>query len=53
MIFTTEHKIFITESYFRNGVIENGEWRYSSRTCLQEFRQNNSIVCIKLRHTQT
>ncbi|RZC33719.1 hypothetical protein BDFB_013097 [Asbolus verrucosus] len=39
MVFTTEHKIFITECYVRNGVIENGECRCSSSACLQEFRQ--------------
>jgi hypothetical protein len=28
MVFTSEHKIFIIESYFRNGVFNNGEWIY-------------------------
>ncbi|RZB40404.1 hypothetical protein BDFB_015253 [Asbolus verrucosus] len=39
MFFTAEHKIFIIESYFRNGIIENDEWRYSSSACLQEFQR--------------
>jgi hypothetical protein len=29
MVFTSEHKRFILESYFRNGVFNNKEW-----TCL-------------------
>jgi hypothetical protein len=38
--FTSEHKRFIIESYFRDGVFNNGEWTYSAVACLAEFRQN-------------
>lgn len=39
MVFSQLHKRFIIESYFRNGNLENGEWIYSTRPCLVEFRQ--------------
>jgi hypothetical protein len=39
MVFTSEHKRFIIESYFRNGVFNNGEWTYSAVACLAEFWQ--------------
>jgi hypothetical protein len=29
MVFTSEHKRLIIESYIRNGVFNNGEWAYS------------------------
>jgi hypothetical protein len=28
MVFTSEHKRFITESSFRKGVFNNGQWTY-------------------------
>jgi hypothetical protein len=28
MVFTSEHKRFIIESHFRNGIFNNGEWKY-------------------------
>jgi hypothetical protein len=40
MVFTSEHKRLMIESYFRNGVFNNGEWIYSAGPCLTEFRQN-------------
>ncbi|KAI4472016.1 cysteine-rich secretory protein-related [Holotrichia oblita] len=39
MIFSQLHKRFIIGSYFRNGNLENGEWRYSTVACLVKFRQ--------------
>lgn len=39
-MFQLEHKIFIIKSYYSNGNIgENGNWVYSSRLCLNEFRE--------------
>jgi hypothetical protein len=32
-------KDFLIESYFRNGVFNNGECTYSAVSCLAEFRQ--------------
>lgn len=38
-MFTINHKVFLIESYFRNGVkLENGEWSYSLQPCIEEFR---------------
>jgi hypothetical protein len=38
--FTSEHKRFITESYFiRNGVFNYGVPTYSTVACLAEFRR--------------
>ncbi|CAH1379233.1 unnamed protein product, partial [Tenebrio molitor] len=31
-------KIFIVESYFRNGHLIDGEWQYSIEACFEEFR---------------
>jgi hypothetical protein len=39
MFFSSVHKRFITESYFRNGVFNNKEWTYSAVACLTDFRQ--------------
>jgi hypothetical protein len=39
MVFTSEYKSFIIESYFRNGVFNNGEWTYSTVAYLAELRQ--------------
>lgn len=39
MVFTKEQRTFMIESYFRNGVFNNGEWVYSTRACLNDFRQ--------------
>jgi hypothetical protein len=39
MVFTSEHKRFIIESYFRNGIFNDREWTYSAVACLAEFRQ--------------
>jgi hypothetical protein len=36
MVFTSEHKSFITQSYFRNGVFNNGEWIYSAVACITQ-----------------
>ncbi|RZC10195.1 hypothetical protein BDFB_014799 [Asbolus verrucosus] len=38
---TIEHKSFLLESYFRNGVkLENGEWSYSVQVCFEEFQEH-------------
>jgi hypothetical protein len=40
MVFTSEQKRrLIIESYFRNGVFNNGQWTDSAIACLTEFRQ--------------
>jgi hypothetical protein len=36
-VFTLEHKRFLIESYFRNGLKVNGSWIYSVQNCLKEF----------------
>jgi hypothetical protein len=36
-VFTLEHKTFLIESYFRNGLKVNGSWIYSVQNCLEEF----------------
>jgi hypothetical protein len=42
MVFTSEHKRFIIESYFGNDVFNNGEWTYSAVTCLADLWQTFS-----------
>ena len=37
MGFTEQHKKFIVEAYFRNGVRINGEWQYNQRLCMDDF----------------
>jgi hypothetical protein len=38
-MFDSEHKIFITESYFKNAEQqENGEWKYSVEHCVNDFQ---------------
>ncbi|RZC35074.1 hypothetical protein BDFB_014056 [Asbolus verrucosus] len=39
MIFTQEEKIFIVESYFRNGHLVDGVWQYSIQAGFVEFSQ--------------
>ncbi|RZC27715.1 hypothetical protein BDFB_014289 [Asbolus verrucosus] len=39
MVFTQEQKIFIVESYFRNGHLVVGVCQYSIQSCFVEFRQ--------------
>lgn len=35
-----QHKTFIIECYFRSGrKSDNGEWVYSMKQCLQDFRE--------------
>jgi hypothetical protein len=38
MVFSQEQKIYIVESYFRNGHLIDGEWQYSIEACFEEFR---------------
>ncbi|RZC42730.1 hypothetical protein BDFB_010288 [Asbolus verrucosus] len=38
MVFILEEKSFMLESYFRNARKENGEWKYPSPDCVEEFR---------------
>lgn len=52
MVFTQEHKIFLIESYFRSGVQENGEWRYSIQACINEFREKFPQVAIDVKNLQ-
>lgn len=37
MVFSLEQKIFIIESYFRNGTKVDGVWTYSIEECMEEF----------------
>nr|XP_008198792.1 PREDICTED: uncharacterized protein LOC103314449 [Tribolium castaneum] len=39
MVYTSEQKAFLLESYFRNGEKVNGVWKYSIQPCLEEFRE--------------
>ncbi|CAH1379033.1 unnamed protein product [Tenebrio molitor] len=34
-----QHKIFMPESYIRNGRRVDGVWQYSMQDCSEEFRQ--------------
>lgn len=38
MVFSTEHKTFMIETYFRNGRKVDGQWLYSLGNCLEEFQ---------------
>jgi hypothetical protein len=39
-----EHKIFIIKSYYSNGNrVGNGDWIYSPRLCLNEFRDRLAL----------
>lgn len=40
MVFTTAHKTFMIEAYFRTGALVNGIWQYSQRLCLDNFREH-------------
>ncbi|KAI4459565.1 nischarin related [Holotrichia oblita] len=40
MVFTTAHKTYMIEAYFRTGVQVNGIWQYSQRVCLDNFREH-------------
>lgn len=40
MVFTTAHKTYMIEAYFRTGVLVNGIWQYSQRVCLDNFREH-------------
>ena len=42
MVFSMEHKTFMIESYFRNGVAIEGEWHYNSGALWQELQQKFS-----------
>jgi hypothetical protein len=42
-MFQKEHKIFIIKSYYSNGNRENGNWVYSPRLCLNEFRDRLAL----------
>ena len=39
MVFSVEHKTFMIEWYFWNGIAIEGEWHYNSGAVLQEFQQ--------------
>lgn len=46
-MFNQEQKVFIIQSYFRNGErLENGEWSYSAAACLLEFRERFPNVVV-------
>lgn len=46
MPLTTQHKIFMIEAYFRTGALVNGNWQYSQRLCLDNFREHFPNVAI-------
>jgi hypothetical protein len=47
MVFTPEQKIFMIESYFRNGQQdENGTWVYQIAPAFQEFTENFPNVAV-------
>jgi hypothetical protein len=44
-MFQREHTIFIIKSYYGNGNRrENGDWIYSRRLCLNEFRERLALL---------
>jgi hypothetical protein len=49
MVFTPEQKIFMIESYFRNGQQdENGTWVYQIAPAINEFPENFPKCCCSL-----
>lgn len=46
MVLLQEHKIFIVESYFRNGRRVEGVWQYSIQDCFEEFQQQFPDIVI-------
>ena len=38
MAYSLEHKVFLVQSYYRNGVKVDGKWTYSLQDCMEEFR---------------
>jgi hypothetical protein len=56
LLFSQEQKIFVVESYFRNGHLIDGEWQYSIKACFEEFRRQfpNSVLTYNtFRHNLT
>jgi hypothetical protein len=44
-MFQREHTIFMIQSYYSNGNRgENGDWIYSPRLCLNEFRERLALL---------
>jgi hypothetical protein len=49
-----EHKIFIIKSYYSNGNHgENGNWVYSPRLCLNEFRDRLALFWSTIKTTDS
>ena len=46
MVLLQEHKIFIVESYFRNGRRVEGVWQYSIQDGFEEFQQQFPDIVI-------
>jgi hypothetical protein len=45
LLFQREHTIFMIQSYYSNGNRgENGDWIYSPRLCLNEFRERLALL---------
>jgi hypothetical protein len=58
MVFTSKHKRLIIESYFRNGVFNNGEWTCSAVAWLTDslnyilfYRKTMSELIIYFQHS--
>jgi hypothetical protein len=52
-MFQKEHKIFIIKSYYSNGNRENGNWVYSPRLCLNEFRDRLALFWSTIKTTDS
>ena len=38
MAYCLEHKVFLVQSYYRNGVKVDGDWTYSWQACVEKFQ---------------
>lgn len=39
MVFNTEQKTFMIQCYYRNGILNDGQWTYPVQACLEQFQQ--------------
>ena len=44
MTYSLEHKVFLVQSYYRNGLEVDGEWTYSMKACKEEFQFEFQIL---------
>jgi hypothetical protein len=52
VVYSTEQKAFMIESYFGNGHKVNDQWSYSVQHCLQEFHLQFPQVVVDCKQLQ-